>query len=125
MMKLLLLFLLLLSAPHFIFSQNVREENLTERVRLYWDIEKKHIRARGAYYTDQIIGETQEKHGKWWFYDAKGNLTEEQHFFRDRIHGAQLHKVFMKWEAPLEYGFIITMMAHLNHEKEFQMIPSI
>lgn len=103
MMKLLLLFLLLLSAPHFIFSQNVREENLTERVRLYWDIEKKHIRARGAYYTDQIIGETQEKHGKWWFYDAKGNLTEEQHFFRDRIHGAQLSFHSNKVKASESY----------------------
>ena len=73
-----------------VFTQEIRQENLTDRERLYWDAGNKKIRARGAYYQDEIVGVTNEKHGKWWFYDAKGNLTEEQYFYRGRIHGKQL-----------------------------------
>ena len=72
-----------------VFTQEIRQEQLTDRERLYWDAENKKIRARGSYYQDDIIGVTNEKHGKWLFYNAKGNLTEEQHFYRGRIHGKQ------------------------------------
>lgn len=89
--------------PSLVVSQKVLKENLTERVRLYWDSEKKHIRSRGAYYTDPIIGDTKEKHGKWWFYDAKGHITEEQNFFRDRIHGQQISFHANKAKATESY----------------------
>ena len=89
--------------PSLVVSQKVLKENLTERERLYWDSEKKHIRSRGAYYTDPIIGDTKEKHGKWWFYDAKGHITEEQNFFRDRIHGQQISFHANKAKATESY----------------------
>lgn len=73
-----------------VFTQEIRQENLTDRERLYWDIGNKKIRARGSYYQDDIIGVTNERHGKWWFYNAKGDLTEEQYFYRGRIHGKQI-----------------------------------
>ena len=63
-----------------VFTQEIRQEQLTDRERLYWDAENKKIRARGSYYQDDIIGVTNEKHGKWLFYNAKGRITEEQHF---------------------------------------------
>jgi antitoxin component YwqK of YwqJK toxin-antitoxin module len=72
------------------YAQELKQEHLTDRERLYWDAGNKKIRARGAYYQDEIVGVTTEKHGKWWFYDAKGSLTEEQYFYRGRIHGKQL-----------------------------------
>ena len=71
------------------FSQKVNPDNQTEIVRLYWDAQKKHLSSKGAYYSDGILGETKEKHGKWKFYDFKGVLTEERSYFRDRIHGRQ------------------------------------
>lgn len=82
------MFLILCLNPSY--AQEIKQEQLTERERLYWDAGNKKIRARGAYYQDEIVGVTNEKHGKWWFYDAKGNLTEEQYFYRGRIHGKQL-----------------------------------
>ena len=83
-----LLFLTFLSFT--VFSQKVNPDNQTESVRLYWDAQKKHLSSKGAYYTDGIIGETNEKHGRWKFYDFNGVLTEERSYFRDRIHGRQL-----------------------------------
>ena len=83
-----MLFILLI-VPSF-FSQKVNPENLTDIVRLHWDAQKKHLNSKGAYYTDDLIGETKEKHGRWRFYDFNGILTEERNYFRDRIHGKQL-----------------------------------
>lgn len=88
MRSLFSIFLMLCLNPSY--AQEIKKEQLTERERLYWDAGNKKIRARGAYYQDDIVGVTNEKHGKWWFYDSKGNLTEEQYFYRGRIHGKQL-----------------------------------
>ena len=88
-MKLIPIILLFITSASTGLTQEINPENLTDRERVYWDIGKKHIRSRGSYYTDLIIGDSKEKHGLWWFYDRKGNLTDQQHFFRDRIHGKQ------------------------------------
>ncbi len=73
-----------------LFAQKVDKDNLTDEIRLYWDSKKKHINSRGCYYTDDLIGTTTEKHGKWRFYDFNRTLTEERNYFRDRIHGKQV-----------------------------------
>ncbi len=70
--------------------QQVNEENLTEKVRIYWDSKNRHLSSTGAYYTDDILGDTKEKHGKWKFYNYSGQIEEERHYFRDRIHGRQV-----------------------------------
>ena len=82
--------LMLFMLSNVSIAQKVNEENLTEKVKLYWDSKEKHISAKGAYYTDNTLGDTQEKHGKWKFYDFNGTLEEERNYFRDRIHGKQI-----------------------------------
>ena len=89
------------------FSQGVNADNQTEIERLYWDGGKKHLNCKGSYYIDDIIGSTNEKHGKWRFYDFNGELTEERNYFRDRVHGKQLtfHKdKALKTEAFFVYN---------------------
>jgi len=71
-------------------AQQVIKENLTEKVKLYWDSKERHISSKGAYYTDNTLGDTHEKHGTWKFYDFNGTLEEERNYFRDRIHGKQI-----------------------------------
>ena len=85
-----LLIILALLYLNISFSQKVNEDNLTEQEKLYWDTQNKHLNSKGAYYVDGLIGITNEKHGRWRFYDFNGVLTEERNYFRDRIHGKQL-----------------------------------
>lgn len=86
---------LILLAALFLFiheegtAQKTKAENLSDSERIYWDTRKQHIRSKGCYYKDDLIGITKEKHGKWRFYDGKGTLTEVQNFYRNRIHGKQ------------------------------------
>tara|TARA_B110000908_G_C10268041_1_gene466827 strand:+ start:8099 stop:9784 length:1686 start_codon:yes stop_codon:yes gene_type:complete len=88
-MKFICIILFFVASFSMGLTQEINPENLSERERVYWDIGGQHIRSVGAYYTDLIIGDTKEKHGLWRFYDRRGTLTDEQHFFRDRIHGKQ------------------------------------
>ena len=106
--SLLVLFLFFFSFKTAL-TQKVNPENQTEMVRLYWDAQKKHLSSKGSYYTDNLIGNTKEKHGKWKFYDFNGVLTEERNYFRDRIHGKQLtfykdkkikSEAFFKFNVP-------------------------
>jgi len=60
------------------FSQKVEKENLTQKVKLFWDAENKKLQATGSYYTNERRGNTTEKHGKWLFYSFDGILEEER-----------------------------------------------
>jgi len=71
------------------FSQKVEKENLTQKVKLFWDKGNKKIQATGSYYTNERRGNTTEKHGKWLFYSFDGILEEERNYYRNRIHGLQ------------------------------------
>ena len=72
-----------------VFSQKVEKENLTQKVKLFWDKGNKKIQATGSYYTNERRGNTTEKHGKWLFYSFDGILEEERNYYRNRIHGLQ------------------------------------
>jgi len=75
--------------PIFLFGQKVQSENLSPKVRLYWDAENKKIQATGSYYTSEVFPKTTEKHGKWLFYSYTEILEEESNFYRNRMHGKQ------------------------------------
>ena len=77
----------LLFSPFFFLGQKVLSENLSPKVRLYWDAENKKIQATGSYFTSEILPSTIEKHGKWLFYSYSGILEEETNFYRNRMHG--------------------------------------
>lgn len=79
----------LLFLPFAILGQKVLSENLSPKVRLYWDAENKKIQATGSYFTSEIFPSTTEKHGKWLFYSYTGILEEESNFYRNRMHGKQ------------------------------------
>ena len=72
-----------------IYAQKIAPENLSGKVKVYWDANKKFIHSTGSYYVDDRENITIEKHGKWLFYSVKGLLEEERNYFRDRIHGKQ------------------------------------
>ena len=76
--------------PLTFFGQKVLSENLSPKVRLFWDAENKKIQATGSYFTSETFPNTTEKHGKWLFYSYMGELEEESNFYRNRIHGKQI-----------------------------------
>lgn len=88
MLKFLFLLALLLIID-VTFSQKVEKENLTQKVKLFWDLENKNLQAIGSYYKTDLRGETTEMHGKWLFYSYDGVLEEERNYYRNRIHGLQ------------------------------------
>lgn len=85
----LLSFLSLCPLP-LLNAQKVLSENLSPKVKLYWDGQKRHLSATGSYYISDIVQESTEKHGKWMFYNKDGLLEEERNFYRDRMHGKQI-----------------------------------
>ena len=87
-MKLFLLLVLCL-ALNVSYAQKVLPENLSAKVKVYWDANNKRLHSTGAYYVDEIVHLTTEKHGKWLFYSFDGTLEEERYFYRNRMHGKQ------------------------------------
>ncbi len=88
MMKISFIFLFTLTLS-ILFSQKVEKENLSQKVKLFWDAGNKKLQATGSYYTNEGRGITDEKHGKWLFYSYDGILEEERNYYRNRIHGLQ------------------------------------
>ena len=76
--------ILLLTLP--IFSQEVHKENLTPKETLYWDFNKTQIQASGSYYKNSIET-TDQKHGRWVYFDRYGQLEEERNYYKDMLHG--------------------------------------
>lgn len=72
-----------------VFAQKILPENLSPKVKLFWDADNKKINATGCYYVDENHPQTTEKHGKWLFYSYEGKLEEERYYFRNRVHGKQ------------------------------------
>jgi antitoxin component YwqK of YwqJK toxin-antitoxin module len=73
-----------------VFGQKVLKENLSPKVRLYWDASNKHIQAIGTYYVSDVVPKSTEKHGKWTFYSYDGLLEEESNYYRDRLFGKRV-----------------------------------
>lgn len=71
------------------FGQKILPENLSPKVKLYWDSNNKRLHSVGCYYVDEINPNSTEKHGKWLFYSLDGTLEEERFFYRNRMHGKQ------------------------------------
>ena len=88
MLKIILFSILVLSFFKA-FSQKVEKENLSQKVKLFWDAGNKKLQATGSYFTNERRGNTAEKHGKWLFYSYDGILEEERNYYRNRIHGLQ------------------------------------
>ena len=88
-MKYLGLFLLLLFVNPAFLGQKILPENLSPKVKLYWDSNNKRIHSTGSYYVDEFNPKTTEKHGRWFFYSLDGTLEEERYFYRNRMHGKQ------------------------------------
>ena len=84
-MKTILTFLFLISFS-ISFCQEVIKINLTKKTSLFWDFNKTQLQASGAYFKDET-GETNEKHGKWLYYDRLGVLEEERNYYKDMLHG--------------------------------------
>lgn len=88
-MKKLLLLFLFFSALH---AQDVKvlKENLSPKVKLYWDAQKKHVQGTGSYFVGVVKSNIDEKHGKWLFYTYDGILDEEANYYRNRLHGKRV-----------------------------------
>ena len=82
-------FCFILLFPLCVYTQKIQSENLSIKVKVYWDANQKFLHSTGSYFVDERHPETTEKHGKWLFYSVKGILEEERYYFRDRIHGKQ------------------------------------
>lgn len=85
-------FILLLFTFFTAFSQEITKDNLTKKHSFYWDYNKSVLQSKGAYYKDPL-GETTLKHGKWEYFDEKGNSIEVRNYFKDKLHG----KVVLKF----------------------------
>jgi len=88
-MKITYLFFLLILTP-MVFGQKVLKENLSPKVRVYWDANNKHLQGTGSYFTSNASPKTTEKHGKWVFYSYDGVLEEESNYYRDRLLGKRV-----------------------------------
>jgi uncharacterized protein len=81
---------LILFASIPVFSQAIDPENLSPKVKIYWDANNRKLNAVGSYYVDDITLESTEKHGKWLYYSMDGILEEERFYYRNRTHGKQI-----------------------------------
>lgn len=86
-MKLLVFCILFFSSLSF--SQTIRKENLTQKVSNYYDFQKTRLESTGSYYKD-VLGETNEQHGKWLYYDKNGVEVEERNYYRGKLNGRVL-----------------------------------
>ena len=68
------------------YSQEIKKENLSKQSSTYWDFNKTQIQSKGKYYVDEL-GQTNEKHGKWQYFDRLGELEEERNYYRDMLYG--------------------------------------
>lgn len=73
-----------------VFSQLIDPENLSPKVKIYWDANNRKVHSVGSYYVDDITLESTEKHGKWMYYSMDGVLEEERYYYRNRTHGKQI-----------------------------------
>jgi len=74
----------------FTFGQvEIKKENQTKSKRTYWDFNKTQIQSRGKYYVDEF-GETNDKHGKWTYYDKLGAIEEVRNYYKDGLYGAAI-----------------------------------
>jgi antitoxin component YwqK of YwqJK toxin-antitoxin module len=73
-----------------VFSQLIDPENLSPKVKIYWDANNRKLNSVGSYYVDEITLESTEKHGKWLYYSMDGVLEEERFYYRNRTHGKQI-----------------------------------
>jgi antitoxin component YwqK of YwqJK toxin-antitoxin module len=121
-MKILFCFLLI---PFIFIGQKVQSENLSPKVRLFWDAENKKIQATGSYYTSEIFPNTTEKHGKWLFYSYTGILEEESNFYRNRMHGKQtLYFPDKKIKSTAFFVFNVPDSIYKEWNKEGKLIIS-
>ena len=88
-MRFLLVFIALFTT---IYAQDFKilKENLSPRVRLYWDAQNKHVQGTGSYYVGVVKPTANEKHGKWQFFTYDGVLEEEAFYYRNRLHGKRV-----------------------------------
>lgn len=70
-------------------AQQIKKENLTAKVKNYYDFNKTQLESEGCYYKDQL-GESTDKHGKWLYYDRFGQQIEERNYYRGKLHGCVL-----------------------------------
>ena len=68
------------------YAQEVKKENLSKMVHNYYDFNHVQVESAGKYYVDEL-GETNEKHGKWTYYDRLGEVAEIRNYYRDMLHG--------------------------------------
>lgn len=71
------------------FSQEINKENLTPKIRNYYDFKKTQLESVGSNYKD-LLGETSDKHGKWLYYDKGGVQIEERNYYRGKLNGRVL-----------------------------------
>ncbi len=81
-----ILFSLLISIQFYAGAQEILKENLTKKQSFYWDFNKTQPQSIGSYYKD-ALGETNFKHGKWEYFDEKGNTIEIRNYYKDKLNG--------------------------------------
>jgi uncharacterized protein len=70
-------------------AQVVKKDNLTPKVKNFYDFEKTKLESTGCYYKD-LLGTSTDKHGKWLYYDRYGVQVEERNYYRGKLHGRVL-----------------------------------
>lgn len=85
------LFLLAFIFPISSQGQEIQKENLTKKVRFYYDAQQQHLESIGSYYKD-LLGESTDKHGTWLYYDKGGVQIEERNYYRGKLNGRVIAK---------------------------------
>lgn len=84
-------FFLFIILPFFAWNQTIHKDNLTKKVKFYFDSKQQFLESTGSYYTDPL-GESMDKHGTWLYYDKQGALIEERTYYRGKLHGKVIAK---------------------------------
>lgn len=106
--------LLLVIGSFTAFGQEIRKENLTKKKSNYYDFEKTKLESIGSYYVDPL-GETTEKHGKWNYFNEKGDLIEERNYYRGKLNGA-VKANFGNGKPKQEGYFILDQQDSISRE---------
>ena len=86
----ILIFLLAIHLTVIAQEFPILKENLSPKVKLYWDAQNKHLQGVGSYYVGVVKTAVNEKHGKWQFYTYDGILEEEAYYYRNRLQGKRV-----------------------------------
>jgi antitoxin component YwqK of YwqJK toxin-antitoxin module len=123
-------FIALMLVSFAFHAQEIVKEELSKQKQTYWDFNKTQIQSRGKCYVDPLVGETEDEHGKWIYYDRLGEIEEVRHYYKGMLsgkvtmfypNGKKRQEGFFKWDLQDSIYMEWFETGHVKVEGEYAM----